>query len=85
MAKNKLRLGAGDLILNSPYEEPSRYWSYDRKYRLFTAMTGRRPAGYVVATPDAQGFDDPGQFIELPLVNAIRPRVKAWTKRTGQV
>ena len=40
---------------------------------------GRPPAGgYVVATPDAKGFDDPGVFVALPLVNQIRPRVKAW-------
>lgn len=78
MPTSKYKLGAGDLILNSPFEEPARYWSYDRKHRLFTQMDGRRPAGYVVATPDTQGFDDPGQFIELELVNQIRPRVKAW-------
>lgn len=78
MPKRKLHLGAGDLILNSPYEEPGRYWRYDRQYRIFTEMPGRRPAGYVVATPDAQGFDDPGRFIELPLVNQMRPLVKAW-------
>ncbi len=41
-------------------------------------MEGRRPAGYVVASPDAQGFDDPGQFVELPLVNQLRPLVQAW-------
>lgn len=69
MPKRKINLGAGDLILNSPFEEPGAYWSYDRKYRIFTQMEGRRPAGYVVATPDAQGFDDPGQFIELDLVS----------------
>lgn len=78
MPKRKINLGAGDLILNSPFEEPGAYWSYDRKHRIFTQMDGRRPAGYVVATPDAQGFDDPGQFIELDLVNQIRPRVKTW-------
>ena len=60
MPQRKYHLGAGDLILNSPFAEPSRYWSYDRKYRIFTQMDGRRPAGYVVASPDAQGFDDPG-------------------------
>ena len=38
----------------------------------------RRPAGYLIASPDSQGFDDPGVFVELPLVNQIRPRVKAW-------
>ena len=26
----------------------------------------------------SQAFDDPGVFVEIPLVNQIRPRVKAW-------
>ena len=66
------------LIVNSPFEEPARHWSYDRESQLFTLEDGRRPAGYVVATPGSKGFDDPGVFIELPLVNQIRLRVKAW-------
>lgn len=66
------------LIINSPYEEPSHYWSYDRESRLFEKKEGRRPAGYVVASERSQAFDDPGVFIEIPLVNQIRPRVKAW-------
>ncbi|TWU46499.1 BPTD_3080 family restriction endonuclease [Rubripirellula reticaptiva] len=78
MPKRKNRLGAGDLILNTPFVEPERYWSYDRQYMIFTQIEGRRPAGYVVATPNVQGFNDPGQFVELELVNQIRPRVKEW-------
>jgi type III restriction enzyme len=78
MPTRKVRLAAGDLILNIPFVEPSKHWSYDRKHMVFTQIDGRRPAGYIVATPDAQGFNDPGQFIELDLVNQIRPRVKAW-------
>src|ERR1700746_3080891 len=66
------------LIINSPYEEPSSYWSYNRESRSFSRKEGRRPAGYVTATPGARSFDDPGIFRELPLVNQIRPRVKAW-------
>jgi type III restriction enzyme len=66
------------LILNSPYEEPSRYWSYRREAREFILKEGRRPAGYVRASESSKSFDDPGEFIELPLVNQIRPRVKAW-------
>ena len=66
------------LIINSPYEEPTCHWHYDRETRSFDKRDGRRPAGYVVATPDSQDFDDPGFFVELPLVNKIRPRVKAW-------
>lgn len=66
------------LVQNSPYEEPARYWRYDDKTKLFHLETGRRPAGYVVASPHAKGPEDPGIFIEIPLVNQIRPRVKAW-------
>lgn len=67
------------LIINSPYEEPQRYWRYNRESRTFTLVEGeRRPAGYVVASESSKSFDDPGIFVEIPLVNQIRPRVKAW-------
>lgn len=66
------------LIVNSPYEVPSHYWHYDRETRSFDKRAGRRPAGYVVATPNAKGFDDPGVFMEIGLVNKIRPRVDSW-------
>ena len=68
------------LIINSPFEEPKYYWSFDRDSRTFDKKDGRRPAGYVVATQAAKAFDDPGLFIEIPLVNAIRPRVKKWSE-----
>ncbi len=66
------------LIISSPYEEPARHWFYERERRDFRIKSGRRLAGYVRATPDAQGFDDPGIFVEIPLVNQIRGRVKRW-------
>ncbi|HOG19942.1 MAG TPA: DEAD/DEAH box helicase family protein [Bacteroidales bacterium] len=66
------------LIINSPYEEPTQYWFYDRENRDFHIKEGRRPAGYVVATPNSQAFDDPGIFVEIDIVNQIRPRVKSW-------
>lgn len=66
------------LIINSPFKEPKHHWSFDRETRTFSKKNGRRPAGYVVATQAAKAFDDPGLFIEIPLVNAIRPRVKKW-------
>ena len=69
------------LIINSPYEEPQQYWEYIRDTREFILQEGRRPAGYVVATPQAQGFDDPGLFIEIDLVNKIRPRIKKWREQ----
>jgi len=61
------------LIINSPYEEPTSYWSYDRENRSFAQKDGRRPAGYVVASEKSKSFDDPGIFIEKPIVNSIRP------------
>lgn len=66
------------LIINSPYEEPERHWRYERETRTFDLVEGRRPAGYVVASGDSSAFDDPGIFVEIPLVNRIRPRVAAW-------
>src|SRR5437879_10653530 len=69
------------LIVNSPYEEPERYWRYNRESRTFTLIEGkRRPAGYVIASEGSKAFDDPGIFVEIPLVNQIRPRVKTWRK-----
>src|SRR5208337_2101020 len=66
------------LIITSPYDEPSEHWKYDRETRRFTRESGRRPAGYVRASDASKSFDDPGEFVELPLVNKIRPRVDAW-------
>ncbi|WP_424948449.1 BPTD_3080 family restriction endonuclease [Candidatus Spongiihabitans sp.] len=66
------------LIINNPYEEPQHHWLYNRENRDFHIKEGRRPAGYVIATPNFKGFDDPGISIEIELVNKIRPRVKVW-------
>ena len=68
------------LIINSPYEEPQRHWRYDREKRNFDLIEGRRPPGYVVASSDSRAFDDPGVFVEIPLVNRIRSRVVEWRK-----
>lgn len=68
------------LIINSPYEEPKQHLSYDRQSRQFILKDGRRPAGYLVASESSQSFDDPGIFVEIPLVNKIRPRINAWRK-----
>ncbi len=61
------------LIINSPYDEPAKYWSYDRERRTFSLVDGRRPAGYVIASEGSRSFDDPGHFVEILLVNLIRP------------
>ena len=66
------------LIINSPYEEPSSHWKYERETRLFDLVEGRRPAGYLVASESSRAFDDPGIFVEITLVNQIRERVKRW-------
>ncbi len=66
------------LIINTPYEEPKEYWSYDRETRSFSRKEGRRPAGYIVASEHSKAFDDPGIFVPIPLVNQIRPRIKGW-------
>lgn len=66
------------LIINSPYSEPAQHWHYERETRGFSIEDGRRPAGYVMATPNAKGFDDAGVFVPIELVNQIRPRVKSW-------
>jgi type III restriction enzyme len=66
------------LIITSPYNEPSEHWKYDRETRRFTREPGRRPAGYIRASDASKSFDDPGEFVQLPLVNKIRPRVDAW-------
>ena len=66
------------LIINKPYEEPKKYWRYNPATKRFSREPGRRPAGYLIASGDSKTFDDPGRFVEIPLVNQIRPRVKAW-------
>jgi type III restriction enzyme len=70
------------LIINSPHQEPQQHWYYDRENRDFYIKEGRRPAGYVIATPNSKAFDDPGIFVEIDAVNKIRPRVIAW-KESG--
>lgn len=73
VAKRKLQFD--QLVINSQYEEPSTYWSYDREVRMVERKDGRRPALYTLATPGAKSCDDPGAVVELPLVNQSRPRV----------
>ncbi len=72
------RSSIDQLVINRPYEEPAKHWSYVRERRKFRREETRRPAGYLVASEDSKAFDDPGVFVEIPLVNRIRERVKAW-------
>ena len=66
------------LIINSPYEEPTQFWKRDERTGEFFKETGRRPAGYVVADPESKSLDDPGRFIPIEQVEAIRPRIQRW-------
>ena len=69
--------GIKQLVINSPYEEPSQHWGYDRETSSFTLEKGRRPAGYLMGDPSAKE-DGQGEFVPLELVNRIRPRVAEW-------
>lgn len=66
------------LIINSAYREPQFHWKYDITTQQFHQEPGRRPAGYIIASQERNAYNDLGRFVKLPLVNKIRPRVKAW-------
>lgn len=69
------------LILNGPYEAPSRYWEIvDDGKEPHRIAEGRRKAGYMAANPKAKPHQDKGIFNELPLVNQIRPLVDKWRR-----
>ena len=51
-----------NLIICNPYETPTQHWRYDRSRRKFDLVDGRRPAGFLIATPDSQSFDDRANF-----------------------
>ncbi|PIP65524.1 type III restriction endonuclease subunit R [Candidatus Peregrinibacteria bacterium CG22_combo_CG10-13_8_21_14_all_49_11] len=69
------------LIINKPYQEPQCYWEYLPDTKDFNKHDGRRKAGYWRGSGTTKkGMDDQGEFVELPLVNQIRPRVRAWAK-----
>ena len=70
--------GIDKLIINSAFREPESHWRYDLNKQSFIQEPGRRPAGYFIAGQGTNQYNDIGQFMELPLVNTIRPRVKAW-------
>jgi len=68
-------------IINSPFEEPTRYWAYEEGQPVL--KEGRRPAGYYLKVktrgPQMSLFEE--EFMPLGLVNTIRERVKAWRER----
>jgi len=68
-------------ILNSPFEEPTRYWVYEEGQPV--CRDGRRPAGYYLKArtrgPQMALLEE--EFVPLDLVNILRERVKAWRER----
>ena len=69
-------------ILNNPYEEPSRHWSYVGGVPSETP--GRRPASYWFKTQKI-GTTQESLFAEeerdeLPLVNKLRADVSNWRR-----
>ena len=68
-------------IINSPFEEPKRYWAYEEGQPV--RKKGRRPAGYYLKPrtrgPQMSLLEE--EFVPLELVNTIRERVKAWRER----
>lgn len=69
------------LIINSPYEESKQLWFYERQNRDFYIKEGRRPAGYVMATPNSKAFDDPGIFVEIDTVIKFVQELKHGVKQ----
>lgn len=65
------------LIVNRPFEEPTRHWTFDQSSGQFQLKDGRRPAGFVRASGSGR-IDDPGIFVPLELPNRIRDRVRKW-------
>jgi len=66
------------LIINSAFCEPKYHWSSNTLSRTFKKVEGRRPAGFFIVEQKRNEPSDMGEFRELPLVNLIRERVKAW-------
>ena len=77
MSKPKFKEKIDQLIINSPFKEPRQYWEFERTKGRHFIKGGRRPAGYVIAS-QSKKYQEAGDFIELPLVNKIRPRVNKW-------
>jgi len=70
-----------DPILNSPFEEPTRWWAYEEGQPVLKER--RRPAGYYLKarTRGSQAALLEEDFVPLELVNTLRERVKNWRKR----
>ena len=61
------------LIICSPYREPDKHWRQDEATQEFEQVSGRRQAGYTVASKGGRSA-----FIPLEVANTIRARLKEW-------
>ena len=68
------------LIISSPFREPNQHWKFDKTKGKFFIKDGRRSAGYVIASQSTD-HQESGHFVEFPLVNKIRLRVKDWKNK----
>ena len=66
------------LIINSPFKEPSQHWKFNKTKKEFELKEGRRPASYIIASTQSKSYDEYGVIKEIDLVNDIRKRVKEW-------
>jgi len=76
-----MSLAVDNPIVDSPFEEPTRYWEYREGQPVLAE--GRRPAGYYLRPrtrgPQVSMFEE--EFVPLEVVNTIRERVKVWRER----
>ena len=78
-------------ILNSPYEEPSRYLEVGRQGPTGVILAGRRPSiSYIPLVAPKKGggvqisidFDATGErIVDNPLINSLRPVIQRWRLR----
>ncbi|MYH49037.1 MAG: hypothetical protein F4151_05760 [Gammaproteobacteria bacterium] len=65
-------------IINSPYEQPTRYWRLDHEHRATSEQViGRRPSANLPAVP-TQRLGEQLPLIHNQLVNDIREAVGIW-------
>ena len=66
-------------IINSPYEQPSRYWKLDHEHRATSEQeAGRRPSANLPAVPTPRENEQLSLDQKNQLVNDIREAVGAW-------
>lgn len=72
-------------IINSPYEEPMKYYEIAKGEKPVLIEGGRRAACYYYRPPRRStgrtAADEVGTKVDMPLVNDIRTRMKEWRKQ----